>query len=159
MDKAKGKTISLAALGLGNIPPSVDQNLGGVACSRIIRTRVLSFSALRQLRFGGTAASDVAHRAVLAAYGLLASALSESELVLRANCDLVESDAPSVVLDQRRGKKLELEPIEVEDGVALLEQALAHLKEVAGVEWNGEVLEITGNSAITASASTDEPEA
>ena len=71
----------------------------------------------------------------------------------------MEDDAPNVVLDQRRGKKLELAPIEVEDGVALLEQALAHLKEVAGVEWNGEVLEITGNSAITASASTDEPEA
>ncbi|MEU6855248.1 type I-G CRISPR-associated RAMP protein Csb1/Cas7g [Rothia kristinae] len=157
--KAKDKPISLAALGLGSIPPSVDQNLGGVACSRIIRTRVLSFAALRQLRFGGTAAADAAHRAVLAAYGLLASALSESELVLRANCDLVEDDAPNVVLDQRRGKKLELAPIEVEDGVALLEQALAHLKEVAGVEWNGEVLEITGNSAITASASTDEPEA
>ena len=154
--KAKDKPISLAALGLGSIPPKVDQNLGGVACSRIIRTRVLSFSALRQLRFGGTAASDAAHRAVLAAYGLLACALSESELVLRANCDLVEEEAPHVTLDQRRGKKLDLSPIEVEDAVSLLEEALHHLKDVAGVEWNGEVLEITGNPEIFNSASVEE---
>lgn len=156
--KAKGKPVSLAALGLGNIPPSVDQGLGGVACSRIIRTRVLSFAALRQLRFGGTAKADAAHRAVLAAYGLVAAALSAGELVLRANCDLREVAEPRVELDQRRGRTKELAPIEVEDAVALLEAALDHLKEVAGIEWTGEVLEIVGEPTIKASAVSDESE-
>ena len=90
---------------------------------------------------------------------LLASALSEGELVLRANCDLVETSAPKVILDQRRGAKKELDPIEVEDAVALLEEALAHLKKVAGVEWTGQVLEVTGDPSIIASAVADEPEA
>ncbi|WP_129360242.1 type I-G CRISPR-associated protein Cas7 [Rothia uropygioeca] len=156
--KAKGKPVSLAALGLGNIPPGVDQNLGGVACSRIIRSRVLSFAALRQLRFGGNAESDAAHRAVLAAYGLVASALSAEELVLRANCDLLEAAAPKVSLDQRHGQTKDLAPIEVEDAVALLEEALENLKTVAGVEWNGEVLEVVGDPSIKASAVSDEPE-
>ncbi|WP_129360303.1 type I-G CRISPR-associated protein Cas7 [Rothia uropygioeca] len=156
--QTKDKPISLAGLGLGNIPPRVDQNLGGVACSRIIRTRVLSFSALRQLRFGGDAESDAAHRAVLAAYGLLASALSAQELVLRANCDLIEAAAPQVSLDKRYGQSEEFAPIEVDDAVELLEQALENLKTVAGIDWDGQVLDVVGDPSIIASATDEDPE-
>jgi CRISPR-associated protein Csb1 len=67
--KAKGKRVSASKLGLGAIPPSLE-SLGGVACRRIIRTHVLSFAALRQLRFGADGGGDVACRALLAALAL-----------------------------------------------------------------------------------------
>ncbi|TVS84133.1 type I-G CRISPR-associated RAMP protein Csb1/Cas7g [Mycobacterium helveticum] len=67
-----------SVFGLGGIPPTLD-NLGVVTCSRIIRTHVLSFSALRQLRFGSNPAGDVACRALLAAYALAGLARSDSD--------------------------------------------------------------------------------
>jgi CRISPR-associated protein Csb1 len=50
-EKAKREAASASMLGLGGIPPTLD-SLGGVACERIIRSHVLSFATLRQLRFG-----------------------------------------------------------------------------------------------------------
>ncbi|MDO5682533.1 MAG: type I-U CRISPR-associated RAMP protein Csb1/Cas7u, partial [Propionibacteriaceae bacterium] len=49
--KAEKGVASASRLGLGAIPPSLE-SLGLVSCRRIIRSTVLSFSALRQLRFG-----------------------------------------------------------------------------------------------------------
>ncbi|TDB95855.1 type I-U CRISPR-associated protein Cas7 [Nonomuraea longispora] len=70
-DKAtKDKTqISASAVGLGGIPPALDQ-LAGVACDRIIRSHVLSFATLRQMRFGAGPDGDQACRALLAALAL-----------------------------------------------------------------------------------------
>jgi CRISPR-associated protein Csb1 len=53
-------------LGLGGIPPTLD-TLAGVACIRIIRSDVLSFATLRQIRFGADAEGNAACRALLAA--------------------------------------------------------------------------------------------
>ena len=80
----KDKRLSASRLGLGGMPPQLD-DLGGVACSRIIRSWVLSFAALRQLRFGGSEEANVAGRALLAAFGLVAISRAERELYLRAN--------------------------------------------------------------------------
>ena len=109
----KDKRLSASRLGLGGIPSQLD-DLGGVACSRIIRSWVLSFAALRQLRFGGSEEANVAGRALLAAFGLVAISRAERELYLRANCDLVEAGAPVVTLDERYGNKRTLDPITVE---------------------------------------------
>lgn len=148
---------SMSTLGLGNISPSLE-GLGGVACRSITRRRVLSFAALRQLRFGGSAKSDTAARALLAAYGLLGMALSDRELYLRANCDLVEAGLPIVSLDQRFGNKKKLAPITVEVALRLFEDALAHAERHAGVEWRGQILEFEGNPKIVQAASNDDPE-
>ena len=49
-EKSAGPT-SASTLGLGGIPPTLEQ-LAGVACTRIVRTHVLSLATLRQVRFG-----------------------------------------------------------------------------------------------------------
>lgn len=152
---AKGS--SMSTLGFGNVPPSLE-GLGGIACTFITRRRVLSFAALRQLRFGGSVEADVACRALLAAYGLLAMTLSDQELYLRANCELVEKGAPQLSIDLRHGQSKGLEPLDEEAAVALFRQALEHAQKVAGIRWEGQVLEVQGNESIRGAASADEPE-
>jgi CRISPR-associated protein Csb1 len=150
----KGDTVSASGLGLGGIPPTLNQ-LAGVACDRIVRTHVLSFAKLRQIRFGKGPQGDAACRALLAAFALNALARSDSELDLRAGCDLVEAEKPAVTLDQRWGAELPLEPLTVEAADALLEAALG-CAESAGVDWSGQVLELMGDPAIVAGSVEDE---
>lgn len=145
--KAGTKEKSASRLGLGGIPPALDA-LGSVSCRRIIRTHVLSFSALRQLRFGAGRDGDAAARALLAAYALSGLARSDSESGLRANCDLVEAGPPVVTLDGRYGRQIELEPLNVEMADALLETALARAEAEAGVEWRGLALTVVGNPVV-----------
>jgi CRISPR-associated protein Csb1 len=81
------KKVRPSEINHGNIAPSV-QPLG-VTCDRIEHTVVLSFPALRRLRFGGPK-RDVPARSLLAALGLLA--LTEQDArgyALRSRCDLV----------------------------------------------------------------------
>lgn len=147
----KGDRISAAGLGLGGIPPQLD-SLGGVSCSDIIRSWVLSFASLRQLRFGGTEQQDMTGRALLAALGIAIIARAEEELYLRANCHLVESEAPVVTLDKRFGETEKLSPITVEAADALLAEALnaAHVEGV--VDWHGQIMKFAGNPAILGGA-------
>lgn len=144
-------------LGLGAVPPSLE-TLGGVACDRIIRSHVLSFATLRQLRFGAGPDGDAACRALLAALALNALARSDAELYLRANCDLLESSPPVVEIDQRGGKRKTLAQLSIEDADALLANALEHAEQTAGVQWQGVALQVTGNPAIVAAAVDDEPD-
>lgn len=148
---AKKGTISAASLGLGGIPPSLE-SLGGVSCKQILRTWVLSFAALRQLRFGGSYEQDVAGRALLAAFGLAAMARAEEETYLRANCHLVEKGAPKVVLDQRHGQAKEFDPITVDEADQLLVTAIDKARELGVVDWSGQVLEVQGNPIILGGA-------
>ena len=146
---AKSSTTSASALGLGAIPPSLDA-LGLVACSRIIRSHVLSFAALRQLRFGTDNDADVACRALLAALALHGIALADEELCLRANCDLVEKNAPQVHLDGRRGSWRELVPLTREITGPLLSRSINEAVATAGLTWEGQVFEVLGNEKILA---------
>ena len=71
----------------GNIVPSVQ--ILGVTCDHAEHTFVLSFAALRRLRFGGSE-KDVAGRSLLAALGLVALAEQDARgYALRSRCDLV----------------------------------------------------------------------
>lgn len=151
----KGETISASMLGLGGIPPTLD-TLAGVACKRIIRSHVLSFAALRQLRFGAGPEGDAACRALLAALALDALARSDAELCLRANCDLRESGAADVELDQRGGDRLALGAPTIAEADALLGAALAAAEQKAGVEWNGVVLRAVGNPNVLKGAVAEE---
>lgn len=155
--KAKKGTISASPLGLGSIPPSLS-SLGLVACRRIIRSHVLSFSALRQLRFGSPGAGDVACRALLASLALAALVRSNEELVLRANCDLVEASAPQVLLDARNGSSTPLDGLGRQAADELLSEAIDLARAAAGIRWEGQVFEVQGNPLVVKGASDAEPE-
>lgn len=146
-----GEAKSASPLGLGGIPPTLDQ-LAGVACDTIIRTHVLSFATLRQMRFGAGVEGDAACRALLAALALNALARSDAELHLRANCDLVEADMPTVRLDQRGGAFLDVEPLGIDAADLLLGEALAHAEKVADVTWSGLAMRVAGNPDIVSGA-------
>lgn len=157
--RARGKKESVGAseLGLGGIPPSLSQ-LAGVACDRIVRSHVLSFAALRQIRFGGSADGDVACRAVLAALALNGLVRSCAELCLRANCDLVEVGPPTMDIDRRGGEVDYLDFPGVDEANGLLLAALEAAEAAAGVAWRGQVLRVEGNPAIVAGAIDAEDE-
>jgi CRISPR-associated protein Csb1 len=87
------KKVRPSEINHGNIAPSI-QPLG-VTCDHIEHSFVLSFAALRRLRFGGNG-KDAAARALVAALGLLAIAEQDARgYALRSRCDLVcEGRAP-----------------------------------------------------------------
>lgn len=158
LTKAKNGT-QASVLGFGGQPPALDGQLGAVACDRIIRSSVLSFASLRQLRFGAGAQGDAAIRALLAALGLAGLARSDAELNLRANCDLRESGPSAVTVDQRGGRVLQLNAITVADADTVLAAALDHASAVAGLSWSGQVFAAQGDPRIVAGAvDTMDPE-
>jgi len=149
-DEKSSAPTSASTLGLGGIPPTLEQ-LAGVSCTRIVRTHVLSFATLRQIRFGSSTEGDAACRALLAALALNGLARSNAELNLRANCDLVEAGPTEVVLDRRGGSREALEPLGIEGADAVLFDALRLAQEAAGVFWDGQVFAVDGNPDIIAS--------
>lgn len=151
---AKNGRVSASAIGLGAIPPALE-GLGLVACRRIVRSHVLSFSALRQLRFGTNPDGDAACRALLAAYALAGLARADSELNLRANCNLRESGPTVVELDGRHGRTVELEAITVDVADQLLADAIDAARDQAGIRWEGQVFEVMGNDLIINNADSD----
>ena len=151
----KDEKEGLARLGIGAIPPSLEQ-LGGVTCQAIIRSHVLSFAALRALRFDSpTPEGDVVCRALLAALALNGLARSDAELLLRANCDLVETGPAVVTLDKRYGQKESFEPLSIDQAQELLSAAIDHAIQAANLTWDGSVLVVEGNPAILAAATDD----
>ena len=151
----KDEKEGLARLGIGAIRPSLEQ-LGGVTCQAIIRSHVLSFAALRALRFDSpTPEGDVACRALLAALALNGLARSDAELLLRANCDLVETGPAVVTLDKRYGQKESFEPLSIDQAQELLSAAIDHAIQAANLTWDGSVLVVEGNPAILAAATDD----
>ena len=157
--KAKKDTaLSGSVLGLGGIPPQLEA-LGGVVCHKIIRSWVLSFATLRQLRFGKNEEANIAARALLAALGLSAIARAEQELYLRANCDLVEAEEPQVTLDGRYGNTRPLNHITVETADDLLAQAIDYAQSHHVAHWNGQVLSVTGNPVILRGAVAESEDA
>lgn len=152
---AKGGKISASGLVIGSIPPNLGTP-GLVSCTRIIRSHVLSLSALRQLRFGSPGQGDVAGRALLAALALYALALANEELVLRANCDLVEKERPDFILDGRFGVRESIGQIDREVGQRLLAEAIEGAEKALGIKWEGQVYAVTGNPLIARGAESEE---
>lgn len=84
---AKAKEVRPSEINHGNIAPSI-QPLG-VTCDHVEHMVVVSFAALRRLRFGSPE-RDAAGRTLLAALGLLAVAEQDARgYALRSRCDLV----------------------------------------------------------------------
>lgn len=156
-DGAKGKAVGAAELGFGGIPPVLSA-LGGVACEPILRTHVLSFAALRQMRFGAGTDGDVACRALLAALALAGLARSDAELYLRANCDLVEDGPTTMLVDQRGGQELAVSAPDIAAADELLAAALQQAQRAAGVSWSGLALSVIGNPDVVHGAVADPDE-
>lgn len=153
---AKGdKRAKASPVGLGGIPPTLEA-LAGVACRRIVRSHVLSFAALRQIRFGAGSEGDAACRALLAAVALNGLTRSDSELVLRANCDLVEAGPTRMTMFGRAGSASQFAPLSVAEADVLLAAALTHAEQTADITWDGVALRITGDPAIAAGAIDEE---
>jgi CRISPR-associated protein Csb1 len=82
-----GKPGRASLINHGNITPQVTPL--GVTCDHLEHSFVLSFAALRRLRFGG-GERDAAGRTLLAALGLVALAEQDARgYALRSRCDLV----------------------------------------------------------------------
>lgn len=128
-------------------PPPRPGGDDGVCCGRILRTQVLSFAALRQLRFDCGPAGDEAARALLAAYVLAGVVRANAELSIRSNCDLVENGPTHLTLDARDGQFLELAAPSIDETDELLEHALGEAYREADITWHGQVLQVTGNPA------------
>lgn len=114
---AGAKQVRPSAINHGNIPPSI-QALG-ITCDYLEHSFVLSFAALRRLRFGGPPDKDAAGRALLAALGLLAlveqdargySLRSRCELVCdgKAPLELIHADGSTETIDLKRDQVREL---------------------------------------------------
>lgn len=89
---AKAKKVRPSEINHGNIAPSVEPL--GITCDHVEHSFVLSFAALRRLRFGG-GKKDAAGRTLLAALGLVALAEQDARgYALRSRCDLV-CDGPA----------------------------------------------------------------
>ncbi len=135
----KAKKVRPSEINHGNIAPSVEPL--GVTCDYLEHMFVLSFAALRRLRFGG-GERDPAGRAMLAALGLMA--LTEQDArgyALRSRCDLVcDGKAPLEVV-HADGSTHEIE-INRESARALYDDALAGAKK-AGFSFPGKPLQLT----------------
>ncbi len=132
----------------GNIKPDLkDKNgqpfHGGVTITSAEQTIVLSFPALRRLKFpidnipDGKTQEDVnvAARTVLAALGLCAAALAaESGLDLRSRCLLWPTESLSWELLGKPGTKKDGITLEKEDAIRLLNESITAAKAV-GLIW------------------------
>lgn len=139
----------------GNVTPSISEKgrdgeflAGGVTLDRAEQTIVLSFPALRRLRFplNGESQSrpevDVAARTVLAALGLCASALAaEAGLDLRSRCLLWPTESLKWELLGKPGKKEEGITLEVDDAIKLLKGAIDAAKNI-GLPWREQPIQL-----------------
>jgi CRISPR-associated protein Csb1 len=146
--------LSASALGFGGIPPTLSQ-LGLVSCRSVIRSQVVSFASLRQIRFGRNADGDAALRAVLAALGINGLVRANAELFIRASCHLVEAGPTTATVDRRQGRVEQVELPGVEAADAILEEAIKRATSVAGLDWRGQILEVEGNPTVLAGAADE----
>ena len=133
------KQVRPSEINHGNIVPSI-QPLG-VTCDYAEHSFVLSFAALRRLRFGGSE-KDVAGRNLLAALGLVA--LTEQDTrgyALRSRCDLVCDGKKPLELVHPDGATEDVE-IKKETARTLYKSAFDNAKE-ASFEFPPEPLRLT----------------
>lgn len=130
----------------GNITPSV-QPLG-VTCDHIEHSFVLSFAALRRLRFGG-AEKNAAGRSLLAALGLVALTEQDGQgYALRSRCDLVCDGHAALELVRSDGSTEEIQ-VDHAQARSLYQSAYAAAKE-AGFSLSSEPLRLAPQAKLVA---------
>lgn len=126
--EAKGyKKVKPSAINHGNIPPTVTDV--GATIDYAEHMVVLSFAALRRLRFGGDERDDAA-RSVLAALGLVAHlAQAKQGYALRSRCDLVCDGVAPIELVRFDGST-EVVSMNLAEAIALYGEAIAAARKV-----------------------------
>lgn len=145
-DQAAGRP---SQINHGNVTPSIDATAGGVTVDHADATTVISFMALRKLRFpadaegvqfaseASRATAEEAAWAVLAALGVTASVLAfDDGFDLRSRCALVPTSVPEFELRQRDGS-VETFKVDREAAVRLLTDAVEAVRR-AGLAWEDE---------------------
>lgn len=120
----------------GNVVPSIDAQAGGVTISKALQTTVISFAALRRLRFRGfdRDVAAVAHTAV-AALGVAAIAYQhERDYDLRSRCLLLPTHPPRIELLGRSGESGEVIDLDRAAAANIVREAAAQAQ-VAGIGW------------------------
>jgi len=136
----------------GNIAPSIIGDAGGVTADEIVGTTVISFPALRRLRFpvdadgvaldGDRRAAEAAARTALAALGVVATVLAfEDGFDLRSRCVLHSTRDLTFEL-LRRGGRSESYTVERQQALALVGEATAAAAGL-GLAWASEELLLT----------------
>ena len=120
----------------GNIPPSIDSQAGGVTISKAMQTTVISFAALRRLRFKGfDREAETAARTAVAALGVAAIAYHyENDLDLRSRCLLLPAHPPCLELLGRDGAAGDAVDVDRNAATEILSAAAAHAA-AAGIGW------------------------
>lgn len=135
----KAKRVRPSEINHGNIAPTVDPL--GITCDYVEHTFVLSFAALRRLRFGDDART-VPGRALLAALGLLALAEQDARgYALRSRCDLVCEGKASLELVHPDGST-EAQTLDRATARALYEDAVEAANK-AGFQLASEPIRLT----------------
>ncbi len=125
-----------AEINHGNIAPSIDGLAGGVTISSARQTTVISFAALRRLKFVDVSReAAVAARSAVAALGVAAIAYGyEMDLDLRSRCLLVPEHPLSAELVLRDGSEPQAVGIGRATSAELVERA-AREAAAAGLGW------------------------
>ena len=133
---APGEAGQPSKINHGNIVPSIDAQAGGVTISKAIQTTVVSFAALRRLRFKGFARdSETAARTAVAALGVAAIAYQyENDFDLRSRCLLLPTHSPRVEMLGRDGSAGEVVDLDRSAASEILSAAAKHASD-AGIGW------------------------
>lgn len=120
----------------GNVAPSIDAQAGGVTISKAQQTTVISFAALRRLRFKGfDRNAESAARTAIAALGVAAIAYQhERDYDLRSRCLLLPTHPPRIELLGRNGEGGEAIDLDRATSVSILREAAAQAQ-AAGIGW------------------------
>lgn len=133
---ASGEAGQPSKINHGNIAPSIDAQAGGVTISSAVQTTVLSFAALRRLRFKGfDGSAETAARTAIAALAVAAVAYQyETDFDLRSRCLLLPLNPPRLELLRRDGAPAEVTEIDRESAAKTL-SAAATAAEKEGIGW------------------------
>lgn len=134
--KPAGKTGRPSEINHGNIAPSIDSKAGGVTISEARQTSVISFAALRRLRFAGKGRdAEAAARTAVAALGVAAIIYAyEQDYDLRSRCLLIPEHALKLEMVGRDGLAAEQVAVGRDSAAELLGEAAARAKQ-AGIGW------------------------
>ncbi len=132
-----------AKINHGNIPPSIDSKAGGVTISVARQTAVISFAALRRLRFRKYERNaEIAARTAVAALGIASLAYQyELDFDLRSRCLLIPEYAPRFELLGRDGGEAETVALDRTSAVDILRVA-AEQAANAGISWATEEIRL-----------------
>ncbi len=147
--RTKGEKGSPAAINHGNIPPTIDDEAGGVTLDHAIQTTVLSLAALRRLRFvnacsgeaipdGKRGEAEVAARTALAALALAGIVYQrENDFDLRSRSLLIAKNPLTFEFLTRDGSPPQSFTLDPAGAAKLLEEAEKEARKFS-MGWDAE---------------------